>query len=171
MRATRQRGGPIASAVLAALLAGGVGSAAGEPRLLDLLLDPAGLPALHEEQEDGPPKMWLPQFRLFDADGRPLWALTLMPRKGDFRRELARRVEERQPLAEGRTLRQEARHFLRRGGLPLNLTTLPPSELTVVEYWTSDCGQCRELTREVDRYFGRASGVAVNILRVYIALE
>ena len=145
-------------------------TAGAEVRVLNLLIEREGLIALHETPENGPPVMWLPQFRLFDADGRPLWSFTRTPPSArDFRRELDHRIASGEPLEEGRTLRQEARHFLRRGGLPFNLTTLPRSELTVVEYWTGECQQCARLSRQVDQYFDKAESQSVLIIRVHIA--
>lgn len=126
-------------AVLVLLLALTVCAAGARPvhggaKVVHAFIDPEGLTGLYRVRDDGMPVMALPQFRLFDAEGRPLWSFAGFPR--GFKRELERRMEEPDTSVEGLTFDQEARYFLRRGGLPLNLTTLPETEFTIVEYWT-----------------------------------
>ena len=113
-RAAGRRRGAAAALTITLTLATAVAAGA-EARVLNLLIEREGLIGLHETPENGPPVMWLPQFRLFDGEGRLLWSFTrTVPSGRDFRRELDRRIAAGEPLTEGPTLRQEARHFLRR---------------------------------------------------------
>lgn len=168
-RMLRTRNAPISRLAALALLTAAPASA-GTVEVLHALMDPAGLPALHNTIEDGEPKMWMPQLRLFDAEGRSIGSFDRSPARKEVRRALARWLEERRVDSEARTFREEARYFLRRGGLPLNLTTLPPAELTIVEYGTADCGQCRDLTKEIERLLARESPSSVLVIRVHIPL-
>ena len=119
-------------AVLIGLLAGP--AVFGDAKVIHAFIDPQGLPLLYQQRDDGVHVMPVPQFRLFDRSGRPLWRFSGMPRS--FKRELERHMVDPRMSIEGLTFRQEAKHFLRRGGLPLNLTTLPETEFTIVEYWS-----------------------------------
>lgn len=122
-----------------AVIAGLIGllaapTAFGDAKVIHAFIDPQGLPLLYQQRDDGVHVMPVPQFRLFDRSGRPLWKFSGMPR--GFKRALERHMADPRMSVEGLTFRQEAKHFLRRGGLPLNLTTLPETEFTIVEYWS-----------------------------------
>lgn len=131
---SRRRQAGVALLLLATVCAAGAQPAHGGAEVVHAFIDPEGLAGLYRVRDDGIPVMPLPQFRLFDAEGRPLWSFAGLPR--GFKHELERRMEEPDTSVEGLTFEQEARYFLRRGGLPLNLTTLPATEFTIVEYWT-----------------------------------